>query len=66
MRKVGIRELRKNAGVPLQARSVLDQMVAEGRATRAHGDLLDVKPHARISGTRSLSDVLIGMRAIER
>jgi len=52
--------------VPLQARCVLDQMVAEGRATRAQGDLLDVRPHARISGTRSLSDVLIGMRAIER
>jgi len=66
MRKVRIRGPRKNAGVPLQARSVLDQMVAEGRATRAHGDLLDVKPRARISGKRPLSEVLARIRAVER
>jgi prevent-host-death family protein len=52
--------------VPLQGRSVLDQMVAEGRATQAHGDLLDVKPIARIAGKRRLSDVLAEMRADER
>jgi prevent-host-death family protein len=52
--------------VPLQGRSVLDQMVAEGRATQAHGDLLDVKPIARISGKRPLSEVLAELRADER
>ena len=52
--------------VPLQGRSVLDQMVAEGRATQVHGDLLDVKPIARIAGKRRLSDVLAEMRANER
>jgi prevent-host-death family protein len=52
--------------VPLQVRSVLDQMVAEGRATTAHGELLDVKPIARISGKRALSKVLEELRADER
>jgi prevent-host-death family protein len=52
--------------VPLQHRSVLDQMVTEGRATRAHGDLLDMKPAARISGKRPLSEVLAELRADER
>jgi prevent-host-death family protein len=52
--------------VPLQVRSVLDQMVAEGRATEAHGELLDVKPIARISGKRPLSAVLAELRADER
>ena len=52
--------------VALQAASVLDQMVAEGRATRAHGDLLDVRPHPRISGMRPLSAMLGGMRTAER
>ena len=50
--------------LPLQGRSVLDQMVAEGRATQACGDLLEVKPHARISGKR-LSEVLDAMRGVE-
>ena len=52
--------------VPLRGRSVLDQMVAEGRASQAHGDLLDVKPMARIPGRRSLSEVLAELRADER
>ncbi len=52
--------------VPLQGPSILDQMVAEGRATQARGDLLDVKPHARIAGKRPLSEVLAGMRDVER
>jgi prevent-host-death family protein len=52
--------------VPIQGDSVLDQMVADGRATPAHGDLLDIKPHARILGKRPLSEVLAGMRDIER
>jgi len=41
-------------------------MVAEGRATQARGDLLDVKPMPRISGKRPLSEVLAEMRADER
>jgi prevent-host-death family protein len=49
--------------VPLQVRSVLDQMVAEGRASQAHGDLLDVKPIPRIPGKRPLSEVLAEERA---
>jgi prevent-host-death family protein len=52
--------------VPLQGRSVLDQMVAEGRASQVRGDLLDVKPIAPISGKRRLSDVLAELRADER
>jgi prevent-host-death family protein len=52
--------------VPLQDRSVLDQMVAEGRASQAQGDLLDVKPIARVTGKRPLSQVLAELRADER
>lgn len=52
--------------VPLQARSVLDQMVAEGRATPAHGDLLDVRPLPSLSGKRPLSDALAELRKDER
>ena len=87
--RVGIRELRQNAGtvirraaagetievtdrgrpvakiVPLRAASVLDQMIAEGRATRARGNLLDHKPHPPIPG-KSLSEILTEMRRDER
>ena len=52
--------------VPIEDRSVLDQLVAEGRASQAHGDLLDVQPTARIPGERSLSEVLAGLRSFER
>lgn len=52
--------------VPLHGRSVMDQMVAEGRATPARGDLLKVKPFPAVSGKRSLSDVLADLRADER
>ena len=52
--------------VPLHGRSVLDQMVAEGRATPARGDLLDLKPVPPVSGRRSLSEVLADLRADER
>lgn len=52
--------------VPLHGRSVLDQMIAEGRATPARGDLLDLKPLAPVSGKRSLSEVLADLRADER
>jgi prevent-host-death family protein len=52
--------------VPLHGRSVLDQMVAEGRATAARGDLLDLKPFPSVSGKRPLSEVLADLRADER
>lgn len=52
--------------VPLRGRSVLDQMIAEGRATEARGNLLDVKPIQAISGKRRLSEVLAELRADER
>ena len=52
--------------VPLHGRSVLDQMVSEGRATAARGDLLDIKPLPPVAGKRSLSDILADLRADER
>jgi prevent-host-death family protein len=52
--------------VPLHGRSVLDRMVADGRATAARGDLLDSKPFPPISGRQSLSELLMGLRADDR
>ena len=52
--------------VPLHGRSVLDQMVSEGRATAARGDLLDIKPLRPVAGKRSLADILADLRAHER
>jgi prevent-host-death family protein len=52
--------------VPLHGRSVLDQMIAEGRSTSTRGDLLDLKPFPPASGKRSLSEVLADLRADER
>ncbi len=52
--------------VPLRGGSVLDQMIAEGRATRARGDLLDLKPLPPIAGKPLLSEVLAEMRNDER
>ena len=52
--------------VPLHGRSVMDQMVAEGRATPARGDLLKLKPFAPAPGKRSLSGILADLRADER
>ncbi len=49
--------------VPIRARSSLDQMIAEGRASAARGDLLDLKPLPPVSGTRPLSEVLADLRA---
>ncbi len=90
MQRVGIRELRQNAGavirraasgetievtehgrpvariVPLRGGSVLDQMIAEGRATGTRGDLLDLKPLAPIAGKPLLSEILAEMRNYER
>ena len=52
--------------VPLRGRSILDQLVAEGRATQATGDLLDAKPIPLPPGKRPLSEVLAELRADER
>jgi prevent-host-death family protein len=52
--------------VPLHAERSLDQLVAEGRATEAHGDLLSLEPAAAEKGGPRLSRVLEEMRADER
>lgn len=52
--------------VPLRNKGVLDQLIAEGRATRARGDLLDTRPINPGPGMRALSEVLAEMRADER
>jgi prevent-host-death family protein len=52
--------------VPLTRVDSLDQLVVEGRASAAHGDLLSVEPVSLPKGARSLSDVLAEMRADER
>jgi prevent-host-death family protein len=52
--------------VPLHGRSVMDQLVAEGRATAARNDLLKLKPFPPVSGKRPLSEVLSDLRADER
>ena len=52
--------------VPLHGGSVLDQMIAEGRATAARSELLDLKPFPPVSGKRPLSEVLADLRADER
>jgi prevent-host-death family protein len=52
--------------VPLRSPSVIDQMIAEGRATPAEGDLLDFEPASRRPGEPLLSEVLDELRADER
>ncbi len=52
--------------VPLRGRRVLDQMIAEGRATATRGDLLDLRPIPPVSGKPRLSEVLAEMRADDR
>ncbi len=52
--------------VPLRGRSVLDQLIAEGRATVTRGDLLDLKPTPPVSGKPRLAEVLAEMRADDR
>jgi prevent-host-death family protein len=52
--------------VPLHGGSVLDQMIAEGRATAARGDLLELTPFPPVPGKRSLSNLLADLRADER
>ncbi len=51
--------------VGMRAGSVLDQMIAEGRATGSTGDLLELKPLPTPTG-RLMSKVLAGMRREER
>jgi len=52
--------------VPMHEASRLEQLKAEGRASGASGDLLDVKPAPRIAGRPLLSKILADMRADER
>jgi prevent-host-death family protein len=52
--------------VPMYEASRLEQLVAEGRASGVTGDLLEVKPIARVAGKPSLSKILADMRADER
>jgi prevent-host-death family protein len=52
--------------VPLHENSRLEQLTGERRASRATGDLLDVKPVQRTAGKPVLSEILADMRADER
>jgi prevent-host-death family protein len=52
--------------VPMHEASRLEQLQAEGRASGATGDLLDVKPIASTGGKPLLSKILADMRADER
>ena len=52
--------------VPMHEASRLEQLLAEGRASGATGDLLDVNPMPRVPGKPILSKVLADMRADER
>ena len=51
--------------VPMHETSRLEQLLAEGRASAATGDLLDVKPAPQVAGKPLLSNILAGMRADE-
>jgi prevent-host-death family protein len=52
--------------VPLHSERTLDQLIAEGRASAAQGDLLASEPAPAVKGEPRLSDVLAEMRADER
>lgn len=52
--------------VPLRYRNALDQMVAEGRATAAEGDLLDEEALPAPPGAPTGSQALAELRADER
>src|ERR1700680_822641 len=49
--------------VPMHEASRLEQLLAEGRASGATEDLLDVKPKKRVAGKALLSKILADMRA---
>ncbi len=48
--------------VPLSYANKLEQLQAEGRASSATGDLLDVKPVRRMAGRPTLSRILAYVR----
>lgn len=50
----------------MRSKGILDQLIAEGRATEAEGDALDVKPSTATPSRRRLSEVLAELRADER
>jgi prevent-host-death family protein len=52
--------------VPLRYRSRLDQLIAEGSATPAMGDLLDEEPLPTPLGAPTGSEALAELRADER
>jgi len=52
--------------VPLHSDRTLDQLIAEGRASGAQGDLLALARAVPKKGEPRLSDVLTEMRADER
>jgi prevent-host-death family protein len=52
--------------VPLTRENTLNQLVVEGRASEANGDLLSIEPARLGPGDRPLSEVLAEMRANER
>jgi prevent-host-death family protein len=52
--------------VPMHEASRLEQLMAEGRASEATGDVLDVKPIRRIAGRPLLSQILADVRSDER
>ena len=52
--------------VPLRSEGNLEQLVTQGRASAAYGDLLAIEPTRWSSGQRLLSDVLAEMRSDER
>jgi prevent-host-death family protein len=52
--------------VPMHEASRLAQLRAEGRASNATGDVLDVRPIAPVAGKPSLSKILADMRSDER
>ena len=52
--------------VPVTRADTLNQLVVEGRASQAEGDLLSLEPARLAVGDQWLSDVLAQMRADER
>lgn len=52
--------------VPMHEASRLEQLLAEGRASGATGDVLDIKPIPRTAGRPLLSQILAHMRSDER
>lgn len=51
--------------LPTEPLSVLERLIAEGKASQATGDILDIEPLAPIKG-KQVSQILIEMREEER